>query len=496
MTTVESEHAFKVHCRGKSSRQLYFTACEEQDMRPNSALLTTLPPKMDFYGMQHMELDGGNYIGARGCFALMDVIRANTSLIVLRMRNQGADDEVVAKLVEALRGHQRLETLDLRDNFDITNASAPQLFTLLTENQMIHELLLDGTSVGKGVQRALTNKGRDNALLEANFFRGDYAKLKKLFVELDSDGSGTITVGELLAQIDVPQVAQALEKRFEAVAQRGDGSFGMDEFLFYIHPKFVPLDGLKRHMDENMVTDPEPTIVANWNTLRECLVKGRMEFQAFQHVRVTHKVLSEAEMMKLLEAAMEEEWKSGRERQMNAQGRLALHHSAFVAAIQKLYGEEEKEAVKVRRETWGKLHLSPILVKDLHKRYVEAVFSSSRRPAHLISDPELIEMELGHPALSSKCESQTVRIQPKILKQRLLAAHIGSSITVTFPEWITFINEQYEAAAYFIYNPDGVARPQSSGGSETTPIEDSSSRRSSYSAAAVGNNINAATQTS
>lgn len=102
MTTIEAEHAFTVYCTGKSCQELYFLACRENDVRPNSSVWKSLPAKPDFFDMEEINVSG-NYLGCVGVHCLLDVIRANKLLLRLNLSGQGADDATVAAVVTAVR---------------------------------------------------------------------------------------------------------------------------------------------------------------------------------------------------------------------------------------------------------------------------------------------------------------------------------------------------------------------------------------------------------
>eukprot|EP00659_Diplonema_papillatum_P011252 gene11252-17310_t len=90
------------------------------------------------------------YIGNHGCRALLDVVKAMPFLKQLSLRGNGLTNAVMHQLSVALVSHPSITTVDLGDT-DISQATAPELCHLASNNEQITELAVDGTSIVSSV---------------------------------------------------------------------------------------------------------------------------------------------------------------------------------------------------------------------------------------------------------------------------------------------------------------------------------------------------------
>jgi hypothetical protein len=451
MTTVEAEHAFTVYCQGKSCRDLYALACRENDVRPNTAVWALLPEAADYFDMQDFDFSR-NYLGPTGVHCLLDVIRANKLLLRLSFAGQGADDTTVHAVVAAVRNHERLGVIDLSHNPDITTEVADELFKLMRENKMIVSINVRGTTMGVATQRALDRIGHDNSLLEANFFKGDFVRLKRTFCELDTEGSGRITVSALLTQIEIPQVATALEKRFSSVDEGGivDGHLDMSEFLRFTYPGYSKIGVLLQHLKREDHDDA--TIVANWKTVVTALRRGRMEFPGLHLVRIHHREISLEEAVAFLRLTLEEMWRESEESETSSEGKIILRPTAISKAMRITFGAEFAAIAEQRAKEWGSIRITPT-----YTRLLAGAFARANPMAKIVHDDgaHLTDTTLDRLLVESAAAvaTETTILSTRLLQAKLLGAGIGGSIGFTFPEWFCFINELHDIALYPVCRP-------------------------------------------
>ena len=447
MTTVETEHAFRVYCEGKSCRELYYLSCRERDIRCNVNFTDTLCGIPDRFDTQEIDVGSVNYLGEQGALALVDVLRVNTGLLTLRLPKQGLTDANVAAIIESIENHDRMSVIDLRDNEDVTNASAPGLIKLLQANKMLTELHVAGTGIGKALQRKMAELCHRNAVLEADFFKGDFIRMKRTFCELDSDGSGKISMSELLSQIEIPQVAKALERKFSTI-DRGntrDGGIDMSEFLVYTYPSYRDIKWLRQHAAS--VEHDEENVAHNWRMFHSVLLKARVDFRAFQVVRVHHKKLTEEEALQLHAKCLEYEWRETSPPVMRDDGWLFLRPKCAHLAVVELFGADFAKLQAARDKTWGPMHIPPSFMRVMMKSFCTA--GGIRDVAQQTG--KLYEVELDA-LLKTECKSETYTVQTEVMKQRLRAGGIGPSILFTFPEWVTYVNESLPFALFSTVN--------------------------------------------
>jgi hypothetical protein len=443
MTTVETEFAFQQYCVGKSSRQLFFNGCATEGIRANAEFLLTLSPKPDNYEMRAIECSEINYLGPRGVRALLDVVRANRCLLQLTLADQGVTDELVEALVDAIRGNERFGSLDLRDNADITDASASLLLATIKENKMLTNIDVTGTAVGKSVQRELHAIGCRNNALEAAFFAGDYVRLKRIFTELDPDGRGKINIIVLLTHIELPQAAEALERKFLAIdgGMKMDGQLEMNEFLYFTYPTYVKIERVAAHaalpcLDEDIVEQ-------NWFQLVDVIRQNRIEFAALHLVRVYHRVLTGQETLKLVEAAVQNEWYEEEPSEMNADGKLKLRGKCILKAVDDLFGAEMRHVDREREDLWRGMRVSPTVTALMMAQFAVA---AGKKSAYLDFSTEY-DAPIGA-LLAGRVETKSLVLKTDVMRQRLLKGGIGPSITVKFSEWLTYVNESYDFAFF------------------------------------------------
>jgi hypothetical protein len=448
MTTVEAEHAFVVYKTGKSCLDLYTLACHENGVRPNSALLKMLPSQIDFFDVRTLDLRS-TYLGPVGVHCLIDVIRANTLLLELNLAHQGADDVTVAAVVTAIRNHERLGTISFAQNPEVTRESAPLLITLMRENKMITKIDIQGTKMGLSVQRTMDRIGNENALLEANFFKGDFVRMKRTFCELDSEGNGKISVGALLTQIEIPQVATALEKRFATVdhGPTTDGYLDMCEFLRFTYPDFISEPMIREHVKRADADDE--TIVENWKIVLEALRRGRMEFRGLHLVRIFHRVITVDEAIKLVRQAMENMWHDGLDSVMTSEGKVQLPPECVCQATEQLFGAEMQAINERRAIEWGCIRITPGIARLM----LQAFLRAAKTPDFVVEGTtQLVDTSLGA-ILDDVVSTETTFLDSRIIAAKLKKAGVGRSINFSFPEWITYVNESLNIALYPVCHP-------------------------------------------
>lgn len=273
----------------ESCRKLYYDQCVELGVQPNDTLLEYLPSLRGSFNLKEFRVGNENYLGPRGCATITTFLLAcSSSLQVVVMKNQGVDDSLLEYLIENVFGKlKRLEVLDLSDNTRITSASASRLFQLLADNQMITTFSVDGTSMGKALQRGLKKRAMANgndapgfsggassstsglALKSRTYstnslFRGDYVSLKKLFSDVDVVGSGGITLTELVEKMPSAQQKKVMELRLAPLEHE---TFSICDMLQYLHPLYNSLARIRQHMTSvQLEVDPLSITQSSLNT--------------------------------------------------------------------------------------------------------------------------------------------------------------------------------------------------------------------------------------
>ncbi|KAJ9436171.1 hypothetical protein DIPPA_26828 [Diplonema papillatum] len=437
MTTVEREHEFHMYCQGKSNHQIYAEECAQRGIKRNSEISQMLPAETDQYDLKELDCRG-NYLGPEGVRSLFDVIQANRSLEHVGFQNQGITDGCLHGLLDIIRLHPRLTSVDLSDNVFITNLSAVPLLTVVKENTMLCNVTVDGSRLGHAVQRKIKRETTHNSSLEAEFFKGDYVKLKKLFVRLDTDLSGTITLPELLSNIDIPRIANALVERFslmDGTEGKRDNEVTVDEFLYYVYPHYKTIRRIQQYAQEDDVQ--EQTATANHKALTLALAKKRVMVEGSVG-RVSDRLLAEEEIDRVVETALQHETVSDDAgRQVN--GRLVISRQSIKHGLRSVWTPPELSLDEKRRD----FRLSATFVKMLVKLFTQHAtsHSPSAGTTSAVDPTPTVPLET---LLASNMSTPLFKLKLKLLLPILQRQGLPLDLRVSLQEAVCLLEEYFD----------------------------------------------------
>jgi Ca2+-binding EF-hand superfamily protein len=270
------------------------------------AFLSKLSPIRGEFNAFFIEVPADQYLGARGAHALSDVIRVNRSITRLSLSSIGLDDSFVIQVCPTLHNHDRLTSVDLSGNPDITEYSMRSLLALVKENSSICKINVEGTGLSASVQRKLHSLTRLNEGAESLFLSHDWVGYKKMFIQLDVDRSGAISVLDVVSHLEHIGLASSVEKRFQIIDYARDAKVDIEEFLVFFHLNyFATMQRMEKHLQRVDVS--EDNIVLNWKMLREAAKRSMVCCKSFHLARIPHRTLSFDEAIHVIQEAVEHE---------------------------------------------------------------------------------------------------------------------------------------------------------------------------------------------
>jgi len=454
MTTVEREHAFTLFCQGKSNRTLYTDACSTMGIRRNGELTESFSERQDAFELRRLDLRN-NYLGAEGIRALFHLVQANKALVSVGFHSQGIDDACLTELVGLLRQHPRVTTVDLSHNPDITHASSPALLSLVNDNKMISELCLEGTSIPSAVQRHLTMKADENCNIERDFFKGDYCRMKRLFLQLDSDGSGRITQQELIANIDIPQVANTLLDKFETMdwpqgEKPRDHQISINEFLFFTHPGYKTRADIETHRARQ--DKQEDNVKTNVELIREALSHHNLTAPDHKRLKIADRLLTDFEVNRLVDFAVQAEAAANEDGAPVRGGKLVISLGSLKRALMQLRNSVADFKTAGHASSHG-FNMSPALIRIAERGFTDKARSSGSDKRKSGGE---IEVEAGEllsldKAKSTMLQTNSVRLHLKTLRSIFVGAGLPLTSPMTLEEWITCLEEYYGVIKYNLF---------------------------------------------
>eukprot|EP01065_Artemidia_motanka_P027296 TRINITY_DN32519_c0_g1_i1.p1 TRINITY_DN32519_c0_g1~~TRINITY_DN32519_c0_g1_i1.p1 ORF type:complete len:478 (+),score=190.15 TRINITY_DN32519_c0_g1_i1:62-1435(+) len=456
MTTVERDHAFMLFCKGKSNRKLYTDACSTMAIRRNCELTESLSERQDAFGVRDLEL-GSNYLGAEGVRALFHLIQANKALVHVGLRGQGVTDQCASDLISILRSHPRVSSVDFRDNPNITHASSAQLLSLVRENKMVTALQLTGTRVPQAVRRMVERLAEANNSIETEFFKGDYMRMKRMFLQLDSDGSGRITTTELLANIDIPQVANTLMQKFESMdggAPTGsrDNQITVNEFLYFTHPSYKTEQEIR---DWSLQKDEqEDNIRKNHELIREALAKFRLVADNYRKLRIPDRILNEIEVNRLIDFAVQAESAANEDGAPQRGGKIVLSLLSLKKGLLALRRSVVDPELLGGGPRVKRFKMSPTLLRAVLRPFDERRRGADDRkgPGAQAVEIDLAELLAHENEKQRVLQTSSVRLHLKNLAKLFEKAGIPTNGTpMTLQEWVTCLEEYYEVIKYNLF---------------------------------------------
>lgn len=147
-----------------SLSELYRQHCQQQGIKPNSGVLRMLPKEQ---GAHVCELNLGlNYIGVKGIQPLLEVLRRNSGLRSLNLRDNNLENNEVRSLVQVLLSPAggALTALDISNN-PVSLAGGSAVVDLLSRQRQLTELRIDGTLIQPKILERIDEQLRQNRTL-------------------------------------------------------------------------------------------------------------------------------------------------------------------------------------------------------------------------------------------------------------------------------------------------------------------------------------------
>eukprot|EP00754_Rhynchopus_humris_P044112 Rhum_TRINITY_DN3819_c0_g1::Rhum_TRINITY_DN3819_c0_g1_i1::g.12146::m.12146 len=423
MTTVEREHEFRMFCQGSSNKRMYKEMCHRVGIKRNSQLCDELADVTNRFDLKTLELKN-NYLGCEGVRALLAVVAANEGLEHLGLSDQGVDDACLSDLVRVLREHPRLTSVDLSHNMAITNVSSSELISVLKDNTMLCKMDVAGCRIAASHCRKLQELARYNMELEPVFFRGDYLRMKALFMQLDSDMSGRITLSELLTNIEIPNVAATLLARLQHFSEQKD-TVTINEFLDFVYPHYKSVASIKKYSKEDDVQDVNTA--RNHLTFFNCLQRKMLVADHYKLLRIRDRILTEAEVGRVVDRAIELESALHVDGVPQRGRRMLISYSVLKTALSEVWQPVLLTLDQIRKE----FRLSPTLIKQIC-----SVFASGDE----VGISEILGMSL---------ETPLVKLQLRILVPIVQKYGLPTScMPITLQETVTLLEEYYDTLCY------------------------------------------------
>eukprot|EP01060_Flectonema_neradi_P022690 TRINITY_DN30921_c0_g1_i1.p1 TRINITY_DN30921_c0_g1~~TRINITY_DN30921_c0_g1_i1.p1 ORF type:complete len:457 (+),score=74.93 TRINITY_DN30921_c0_g1_i1:49-1371(+) len=432
MTTVEKDHGFAMFCKGKSNRSMYTECCSNMGIKRNSALADELNSETDCFDMRKLDLSG-NYLGGCGIKALVDVVQANKCLEEINYSQQGINAEVLGDLLEVVRSHPRITSLDLSHNKEIGNHCAPLLLDIAKQNTLLYSIDVSGSRIAKPYQKKLEEYTARNKELETSFFKGDYLRMKKLFSTVDTDGSGHITPKELLNNIDIQQVVITLTSFLEMDGEDGvkDHAISINEFLNHVYPNYKSVQSIVAHSRKEDTA--ENNINKNYVTIAETLRKRRVHTPHVRMLRVHDCLLTPEQLNSFVDEALTIESTSGVVGEV-VDGRLSVSYPSLKAGLRKVWNPPSSN------EERAQFKMSPTLTRHIihffDKRGIKTQFNSTPR----VRMTALME---------GTFQTSLVKLHLKLMVPFIQKHSIDlDTMSLTLQETIAMIEEYYDLLAF------------------------------------------------
>eukprot|EP00996_Jenningsia_fusiforme_P006152 NODE_735_length_1941_cov_12.185518_g681_i0.p1 GENE.NODE_735_length_1941_cov_12.185518_g681_i0~~NODE_735_length_1941_cov_12.185518_g681_i0.p1 ORF type:complete len:474 (+),score=115.58 NODE_735_length_1941_cov_12.185518_g681_i0:233-1654(+) len=129
----------------------YSTACEECGARPNSVILKILETQ-DISSIHSLDISA-NYLGPRGCAALLTVIQCLDGLQSVDLSRNGVTSEVAASLALVLRNKPSVTSVDLSYNEELSFVDGKTFLAAVRTNPALSVLKVEGTHIPPDVIR-------------------------------------------------------------------------------------------------------------------------------------------------------------------------------------------------------------------------------------------------------------------------------------------------------------------------------------------------------
>eukprot|EP01060_Flectonema_neradi_P017606 TRINITY_DN24473_c0_g1_i1.p1 TRINITY_DN24473_c0_g1~~TRINITY_DN24473_c0_g1_i1.p1 ORF type:complete len:546 (+),score=110.10 TRINITY_DN24473_c0_g1_i1:67-1704(+) len=124
--------------------EVYRSKCKELNQKPNSSLVNLLKENSNPLEFTKLDLKD-NMIGAAGMVPLVEVVKQCPELTEIVLRGNTLTSESVNTLLEVLRTHKRIRSLDLSEN-DI-RLSGPDVLSLLKANPQLTKVSIQDTNM-------------------------------------------------------------------------------------------------------------------------------------------------------------------------------------------------------------------------------------------------------------------------------------------------------------------------------------------------------------
>ena len=331
--------------------------CHRAGIKRNSLLSTELSDVSDRFDLKMLDL-GQNYLGKEGVRAVLAVACANQLIEHIGLSGQGVDDACLSEIIKVLRDHPRITSVDLSMNPGITNASATGIFSLLKDNTMLCEMNVEGCSIAAAFKRKMKQFTDRNTGLEPLFFRGNYLQLKVLFMQLDSDRSGYLTMSELLTNIEIPKVANTLLARLQQFSDQRE-AVTINDFLDFVYPHYKSEAEIKKYSREDDTN--EVHTARNHLTLFNCLTKNRLVAEHYKKIRVFDRTMADSEVARMVDRAMEVESTLHADGVPQQGGRLVISYHALKKGLEAVWKAPQLSIDDIRKD----FRLPPTIVKQI-----------------------------------------------------------------------------------------------------------------------------------
>lgn len=131
--------------------RVYILKCREYGVTPNSAICTQYRDST----LQEKVVDLKDlYLGRRGIFPLIDVWAATHDLTLLILRGIGLRDEALSRLINMIRGHKHIETVDISNN-PFSASFGRDLIVLLNVHPTLNAVIANDTHLDEVTRMTL-----------------------------------------------------------------------------------------------------------------------------------------------------------------------------------------------------------------------------------------------------------------------------------------------------------------------------------------------------